>query len=259
MKRLPLRTLFALALMLAALAARLPARGGFVPSIDQPGSCAAMPYGLVGCWSGDGNTNDATGNHNATWNDTPLYVPGVHGQAFNFNAWNRVIVPDAPDLRVSSAFTLSAWINPNAQNNSPETGGLFSKVSNSTGLQGFQTALVNNNQTLVFLFNAPGQAWPGNVLSVDLPQPLPIGQWAHVAFTFDGQDMRIYLNAQVIGTLHTGPTSAATSTTPLMISGDGNNNVKFRGAIDEAAVFNRALSGAEIAGISQLPLHITTL
>lgn len=69
--------------------------------------------------------------------------------------------------------------------------------------------------------------------------------WSHLALTYDGTNMRLYVNGALVATrAQTGP--IATSNAPLRIGGNAVWGEWFAGQIDEARVYNRALSAAEV-------------
>src|SRR5262249_44795674 len=75
------------------------------------------------------------------------------------------------------------------------------------------------------------------------------GVWTHVAGVIDTSAgfMKIYCNGELLASSTTaGPMVA--NTVPLTIGKSGTSNT-FRGLIDEPAVYNRALSQAEIQSI----------
>jgi glucose/arabinose dehydrogenase/PKD repeat protein len=69
-------------------------------------------------------------------------------------------------------------------------------------------------------------------------------RWSHVALTWDGAVRRLYVNGKLVAT---APLTAVKSRGPLRIGGDPVRHEWFRGRIDDVRVYNRALSGAEIA------------
>jgi len=78
-----------------------------------------------------------------------------------------------------------------------------------------------------------------------------IGQWAHAAAAFDGTTARIYLNGREIAS---GPFTFASGTGAGLVIGNTNSESgwpdcpeAFNGDLDEARIYNRALSPAEIA------------
>lgn len=80
--------------------------------------------------------------------------------------------------------------------------------------------------------------------------PLPLNQWLHVVGTFQpGQSMRLYLNGSLIEQLTTGVPSQVFSSTAELQMGlqfDSSAGNHLGGIIDEAALYNRALSASEI-------------
>ena len=78
-----------------------------------------------------------------------------------------------------------------------------------------------------------------------------IGRWAHVAVTFDGTTARFYLNGSEIAS---GPFTPGTMTGATVTIGNTQSSIawtdspeSFNGDLDEARIYNRALSPAEIA------------
>ena len=82
---------------------------------------------------------------------------------------------------------------------------------------------------------------------------LPLSAWSHVAVTYDGAMLRLYVNgAQVSAVAQTG--SAAASTSPLYIGANSIAGHFFNGLIDEIRLYNRALSAAEIVTDMNTPI-----
>ena len=78
------------------------------------------------------------------------------------------------------------------------------------------------------------------------PRPgSPPARWAHLAETYDGSSVRLYVNGTLVSTT-AAPGSLASSTAPLRIGGNNIWGEYFSGLIDEVRVYNRALSAAEI-------------
>jgi hypothetical protein len=77
------------------------------------------------------------------------------------------------------------------------------------------------------------------------PQSLaPAPTWTHLAVTYGGTRVRLYVNARLVATtLQRGP--IARSRHPLLIGNDLCGDW-FDGLIDEVRVYDRALSGREI-------------
>ena len=69
--------------------------------------------------------------------------------------------------------------------------------------------------------------------------------WAHVATTYDGANLRLYVDGALVGS-QAATGSIATSTGQLRIGGNTIWGEYFAGLIDEVRIYNRALTQAEI-------------
>jgi hydrogenase maturation factor HypE len=74
---------------------------------------------------------------------------------------------------------------------------------------------------------------------------LALNAWTHVAATYDGATLRLYVNGTQAASRSVSG-SIATSSGPLRIGGNSVWGEWFQGRIDEVRVYDRALSGAEI-------------
>jgi hypothetical protein len=137
-------------------------------------------------------------------------------------------------------FTISGWIRRNGTQN------------NRTGLWG-----QNDIIEFGYIDNNTLQLWTDNGLNVT-PNPFPDGQWAHVVVVGEGSPgtARMYTNGVLAATrTHTLP---AANVFPFNIGGGGVfDNITnatgqptgnyFNGQIDEVAVFDKALTAAQIS------------
>ncbi len=131
----------------------------------------------------------------------------------------------------------------------PGKGAILSKVGGGTGNNGYQYGLVGNNAQVFCQFNAQGEPWPTNQLIATVTGGIPLNTWTHIACTYDYANLKIYVNGSQIGTLAVGAKSVVNSASNLRISSDDNGNVFFDGLIDEAQIWDRALTEDEIYDI----------
>jgi hypothetical protein len=93
----------------------------------------------------------------------------------------------------------------------------------------------------------------GAVLFVAGRSANPIGAWSYVALTYDGSRLRLYVDGRQAASQ---PTTGdiATARNPLWFGGNHPFGEFFDGLIDEARVYDRALSDAEIRADMETPV-----
>jgi hypothetical protein len=91
---------------------------------------------------------------------------------------------------------------------------------------------------------AGGGTLGGSVHYVGGPTANPVNTWTHVALTYDGSALRLYVNGTQAARRAAGGT-IQTTTNPLWIGGNQPYGEYFNGLIDEVRVYNRALSQAD--------------
>ena len=129
---------------------------------------------------------DASGQGNHASIRGPLVVPGVRGNAIEFNGRdNYVEAPDSPSLRIGGAVTIEMWVRPDDF----EHGSLISKDFKFAGPSWCQMYFCGGHRYLYVAVNNDGGP---TVHSRTLFEP---GHWYHVAMSYDGKSRtRIYVN-----------------------------------------------------------------
>ena len=214
----------------------------------------ATPAGLVGAWAfgeGSGTTSvDASGNNNtATLQGASWSTAGRYGNAVSFNGTSSLVrVASAASLNLTTGMTLSAWVNPAANQSGWRTilqkqiDAYFLNASNDTGA----------------LRPSGGATFGTSTQFVTGTTANPVNTWTNVALTYDGTIVRLYVNGTQVATRNqTG--AVQTSSNPLWIGGNQPYGEFFNGLIDEVRVYNRALSPAEIQSDMNTPLNWTAL
>jgi hypothetical protein len=209
----------------------------------------SSPDGLVAAYSfneGSGVTvRDSSVNNNAgTISNATWTASGKYGAALQFNGTNaRIDIPDSPSLHLSTGMTLEAWINP-----SSNTG--WRSVILKEAPTGLAYSLYGNN-------NASRPSGYGHV-TVDVAvvgtAVLPLNTWTHVALTFDGTILRLYVSGVQVKTQALNG-ALVSSTGALRIGGNAVWGEYFAGMLDEVRLYNRALSGGEIQADMGTPLQ----
>jgi len=100
-----------------------------------------------------------------------------------------------------------------------------------------------NNGRLQFGSNF-GEGWSDVAFGVSF---IPQDEWAYVGFTYDGSNIRLYINGQIDSVTPCNG-NFVRSTNNIYIGKDGSwNSIGFAGQIDAVGIWNRALSDAEVA------------
>jgi hypothetical protein len=90
----------------------------------------------------------------------------------------------------------------------------------------------------------PQTAWSH---SVTAPKELPVGEWSHVAGTFDNETMRLYINGVEVGSLpRHGPIGPSEAGITLGNFTSGHGGAFFMGTMDEVKIWSRALTAQEV-------------
>ena len=198
------------------------------------------PSGLVAAYSfdqGSGSVlSDLSGNGNngsilnATWT-----TAGKFGSALSFNGSNaRVDIADSSSLRLTSAMTLEAWVRPTAIDSSWRD--IIFK-----GNDNYYLMASSNNGSLpvggIIAGGSYAESFGTSALSTD--------SWVHLASTYDGSALRLYVNGTQVSSVAKSGT-ILTSDNPLQLGGDSIYGQYFSGLIDEIRIYNRALTASEI-------------
>jgi glucose/arabinose dehydrogenase len=209
---------------------------------------ASGPSGLVAAYGFDegagGTTGDASGRGNAgTIGGASWTAAGRFGSALSFDGVNdQVTIPDASSLDLTTGMTLEAWVNPSA-------GGGWRTVLLKERASGLAYALYSSSDGGV----PRGYAQVGGDRDVSGTAALPASTWTHLATSYDGSMLRMYVNGTQVATRAlTG--AIATSTEALKIGGNSVWGEWFAGRIDEVRVYTRALSAGEVQADMATPV-----
>ena len=85
------------------------------------------------------------------------------------------------------------------------------------------------------------------------PAGLPVYNWSHVAVTYDGANLRLYVNGNQVSSRSQSGMIQATSS-PLRIGGNSVYGEYFEGYIDEARIYSQALSPTQIQTDMNTPI-----
>jgi Ca2+-binding RTX toxin-like protein len=234
----------------------LPARCGLVllflsfaalVALGEPGAAFA-DQDPIAAYSFDEGTGkvagDETGEHDGDLENTE-WAKGRYGAAIYLDGnadW--VEVADSPELQLTEEFTLEAWVRPDGK----QTEGVaISKQAGS--FYSYQLYAGSREFAGVpegFLGYEPW-AWE----DVEDEEALSAKVWSHLALTYDGAKLRLYVNGQLVDSEPSPPAMASVGS--LMLGGNEGEE-DFQGRLDEVRIYDRALGASEIESDKATPI-----
>ena len=201
---------------------------------------------LVGWWKFENNLLDtSTYNNGGDTISDLLYVDGKYGTALKFDGSNYVEVADDPSLE-PEYITLEAWVRSGQTPGThryvvskylPEKSGSYSSYALYTGGTGGLVFYIGNTSWVKFS-------------SAVTEDKIWDGQWHHVAGTYDGKTIRLYVDGSPVGddvsvtdTIYYD----ANTSGHLYIGSYNSSALRFIGDIDNVKIWNRALTEEEIS------------
>jgi hypothetical protein len=211
--------------------------------------CTPPPAGLVSWWPGDGDASDIQNANPGGLGGGASFAPGIVGQAFSFDGVDGHVNAGGSTTLTPPSITVDFWMNARSVRSN------FTHPMSHWGHQDF------NLSSWIFQY-APEQTIFFCVVSVTQGQAcagptafIPFNRWHHLAGTYDGIAVKVYLDGQLVGQT---PLSGAIAASPFGVTSIGckfSDGIfghcffSLNGLIDEAEVHNRALTEAEIEAI----------
>ncbi|MCX5643382.1 MAG: LamG domain-containing protein, partial [Phycisphaerae bacterium] len=202
---------------------------------------------LVGWWKLDETSGtmaaDSSGKgNNGTVNGTATWVAGTINGALQFDGSSTwVDCGNDASLNLTDAVTIVAWIKPNFTGADKKIAGDQDNVGG-----GYKMGVYSNNM-VEFEIRTAANATSSNRAATG-GTALQQGVWYHVAGEYvQGQYYRTYINGNLDRETTTTLT-AGTSTVNFKLGREtyGTGSLYWQGALDDVAVFNRALTADEI-------------
>jgi VCBS repeat-containing protein len=185
--------------------------------------------------SGFGHTGTISG---ATWN-----AQGKYGAALSFDGVNDwVTINDTAALDLTTGMTVEAWVLP-----STVSGWRTVLLKERTG--GLSYGLYTSGDGT----RPSGYVAAPSDINVIGATSLSTTSWTHVAMTYDGVTLRLFVNGSQV-TSRALSTPITTSTGALRIGGNSVWGEYFQGRIDDVRIYNRALTATEIQTDMNTPI-----
>ena len=229
----------------AALSAALLAINAF--GSDYPTQVESIPN-LVGYWrfGAEMQADSAVNGYTGTFIGDAAIGGAATGPALRGIADNSALLLDgngdgvlsnlAAQVMFPAAVTIVAWVYLDMQ---PATAGRILYIAGRSQAGNDMDLQIDPDNITRFYTTSGG--------GVAAPAPLPLRQWVMIAASYDtvANTRKIYLDGQLVGTGTPGAHSANSAPFSIGYSTVWGNRW-FPGAIDEVAIYDRALTDAEI-------------
>jgi hypothetical protein len=189
----------------------------------------------------DNSAEDETGSYDGTESNIE-YRFGRFGQAGLFNGTNSYIYASNSVQQPTTNFSVSVWV-------------LFHQIkSSSVGVIGnFKTGVTPQiGWAIAHQNGTPLQFWADGTANsnggmVQSTSSIPTNEWIHVVGTYDGSNVKIYINGDLENTKSYTQTPATTDQ-PLVIGRWYGNfdDLYTDGQIDQARIFSSALTDSQV-------------
>lgn len=215
---------------------------GWTTIEPEPAPCAAVPIPLA-WWKGD---NDLAAQTGPALSGSAGYGAGVVGQAFVLDGDDLVFTDSLPATTIGVAF--EAWVKPTR---TAKTQAVASRWTYVGGEGDDVFALfVGADGGLLWLTDEHTLRRPVAVSAS--PPDLLDGRFHHVAATWSGSTVDLYVDAALVASQPSpGGALNAGDTTQFRLGSESGlgDPFHFAGAIDEPAVYDRALTADEVSAI----------
>ena len=175
----------------------------------------------------------------------PKWDNGKLGKALTFDAIDdQVVVPTSKSLDITDEITMMAWVNPGKQLLDDWRTIVGKSPTNVLGQTTFAYD-IRTDKAGTYRFSLNMGGWENIVGPI-----ADIGEWTHVAGTYDGKKMVLYLNGIEVGQK---PANGKINVIgdPVGIgnivdAGGAGKSEYWAGLIDEVKIWNRGLSLKEV-------------
>ncbi|MFX1579507.1 MAG: LamG-like jellyroll fold domain-containing protein, partial [Promethearchaeota archaeon] len=200
-----------------------------------------LSKGLVSWWPGDKNPLDIVGPNPGSMNFDASFAPGMVGDAFAFDGEDDYIRAASTGINELQQLTIETWVKITELAPNPQR---------FVTLKGEKAVLRHDGgcslHQLHFYMNFGGPPWLGqaDMHHIRVDNVLYENEWYHVAGTYDGSVMRLYLNGELVGSHDVVGTTFNLDWLELSHQGEALN-----GLLDEVSIYGYALSQAVIKSI----------
>lgn len=175
-----------------------------------------------------------------------------NSNSITFDGFSNYASPgNQTNLNITDSLTIEAWINPNSFAFNSANNSIVCKHGWSSGEGGFVLRCGGNGELSFNIAGLDVNQIPTSWKEVLSPtNALTLGTWTHVAGSYDGQNLKLFINGVEQNSVAFAGSIVASPNYPLTLGklSDPNQFASrfFDGKIDEVRIWHRALPAAEL-------------
>jgi hypothetical protein len=184
------------------------------------------------------STDDWSAKANMGTLSGPTWIGGRYGNSLSYDAaYEKVTVANNPTLNIDSQITLMGWVNLTSDGSERF---LITRY-NYSNITGYSLGLTSAEIPVLKMYDGTTRR------DLNTGTAIPFGEWTHLAGTYDGSTMKIYVNGVLRNSLSASFTPRNwNSDLQLGFPVDSAAAYNFLGQMDEVRFYNRSLSQREI-------------
>ena len=205
------------------------------------------PADLVAHWDFEGGFSDAFGNNDGTpQGDTAIVLDPERSRVAEFDGnGDYLTIPHSPSLNITGdQITLASWVYFDDVSGGPEI--VLAKIvqdgQHVAPYFAYNLCILSNGTPRFFLVvSGSQQRLPGS-------PNLESGRWYHMAGTYDGSEMILYVDGEVSATMSASGNINGYDN-PLFLGINGGRTEPMDGKIDDVRIYNHTLDQVDIQAI----------
>ncbi len=201
---------------------------------------------IVGAWLFEEGKGDVAKDSSGRKHDGVItnceWDKGVNGKGLRFNATSKMEVPDHEDFHFTDKLSIALWAN--IEDLPKDHVGIPGKGHDQPiGSFVFHPTKLSPKQYELRFYVSFGNQWP----AAKTASPINFGEWHHLAGTFDGKSIVVYVDGKPAGKTEAAGKLNISEGAPLKFTNDCCGGRNLVGVLDEIYILNEVLTEEGIA------------
>lgn len=201
---------------------------------------------VVGAWLFEEGKGDVAKDSSGRKHDAVLtnceWDKGINGKGLRFGPTSKMEVPDHEDFHFTDKLTIALWAK--IEDLPKDHVGIPGKGHDQPiGSFVFHPTKLSAKQYELRFYVSFGNQWP----QAKTPNPINFGEWHHLAGTFNGKVISVYVDGKLDGKTEAAGKLNISEGAPLKFTNDCCGGRNLVGVLDEIYILNEVLSEEGIA------------